>query len=304
MRAEPTLSGTLRAKGDLARLDGRVTLVSPSAATAELTLSGLDSEPGWEARIEADEFDLSPWLDDSPIGPLSGVVAGRGSFERFGIDGHLAGPGLPTTGIDIGGQVERTADTLVLEALRIATPEERSVVTADGSLQFGDSPELQLRAEWRGLYWPIEGEPAVTSRKGMLAVRGWQAFDFDADAAVTLPAVPETRVRAAGLADRSGLTLTRARLEGPLGEAEGTGYVGFQAELPWQLDASVRRLDLGRLREGLDSRLALPGRGLRTRLRAGLGVGCAPRSRRRILPRLSRVRGGLRRARARTLPVP
>jgi translocation and assembly module TamB len=267
VRAQPVLSGTLDVKGDLARLDGRVKLMEPSAATGELTLSGLDSTPGWEARVEADGFDLSPWVAEAPVGPLSGFVTGRGSFERFDLGGHLGGPGLPAPGIDIDLQLERSADTLLLEAGRIATPDDLTVVTAEGSLRFGEAPGLQLRTGWQGLAWPLEGEPAVTSRNGMLRLGGWQSFDFEAEAAVTLPAVPETWVTATGRADRSGLTLSQARLEGAMGEVQGTGYVGFQAQLPWQLDASVRRLDLGRLREGLDSRLAFEAAG------SGLGFG-------------------------------
>jgi translocation and assembly module TamB len=267
VRAQPELSGTLRARGDLDRLDGRVTLTGPSTARAELTLIDLQSQPGWEARIEAEAFDLSPWSSEPPVGPLSGLVTGRGSFERFTIAGHLEGAGLPAAGVDLEGELERDAADLLLDAARISTPDGRSVVTADGRLRLGDAPDLQLQAGWQGLAWPLDGAPSVTSRKGTLALRGWQAFDYEVTADVTLPDVPETRVSAAGRADPAGLTATRARLEGPLVEAEGTGYVGFQRELPWQLDAKVLRLDLARLREGLDSRLAFAVAG------SGLGFG-------------------------------
>jgi translocation and assembly module TamB len=267
VRAQPELSGTLRARGDLDRLDGLVTLIGPSAARVELTLLDLRSQPRWQARIEVEDFDLSPWSGEPPVGPLSGFVTGRGSFERFAVAGHLEGTGLPRAGVDLEGQIERDAADLRLDAARISTPDGRAVVTADGRLRLGDAPDLQLQAGWQGLAWPLDGAPSVTSRSGSLSLRGWQAFDYEVAAAVRLPEVPETRVSAAGRADSAGLTATRARLEGPLVEAEGTGYVGFQRELPWQLDATVRRLDLGRLREGLDSRLAFAAAG------SGLGFG-------------------------------
>ena len=267
VRSQPMLAGTLRAKGNLERLEGRATLTGPSAASAELTLLDLDARPGWEARIESDGFDLSPWLDQAPLGPLAGVVTARGTFERFEAGGHLAGPGLPSPGIDFVGQLERSGDTLRLDGARIATPDASTVVDADGSLQLGEAPDLQLQARWQGLAWPLEGAPAVASREGTLAMRGWQAFDYDVSAAVTLPDVPETRVTASGRVDREGITATRARLAGALVDAEATGYVGFQHGLPWQLDADVRRLDLGRLRDGLDSRLTFEAAG------SGLGFG-------------------------------
>jgi len=270
VRAQPALVGTLRAKGNLARLAGRATLTSPAVASAELTLLGLDSRPGWDARIEADGFDLSPWIADAPVGPLTGLVTAHGTFERFETSGHLAGPGLPAPGIDFEGQLQRSADTLVLDAGRVATPDALTVVTAAGRLHLGDAPDLRLRAGWQGLVWPLNGEPTVTSREGTLDLRGWEAFDYEVSAEVRLPDVPETQVSAGGRVDRDGLTATRARIDGILVEAEATGYVGFQAALPWQLDASVRRLDLGRLREGLDSRLRFE--------LAGSGLGFGPES--------------------------
>jgi translocation and assembly module TamB len=270
VRAEPDLAGTLRARGDLDRLEGRVTLASPAVASAELTLLDLAAQPAWEARVEADGFDLSPWVEQAPVGPLTGRVVARGSFERFEAGGHLAGPGLPAPGIDFEGQLARAAEALVLDSLRIATPDGVTVVTAAGSLHLGDAPALQLQAGWQGLAWPVSGEPSVTSREGTLNLRGWGAFDYEVAAAVRLPDVPETRVNAAGVVNRDGLTATRARLDGSLVEAEATGYVGFQADLPWQLDGRVQRLDLGRLHEGLDSRLAF---GI-----AGSGLGFGPES--------------------------
>jgi len=267
VRGQPALSGTLRAKGNLDRLDGRARLAQPSAAVAELTLLDLQSQPGWEARVEADDFDLSPWLAEPPVGPLSGFVEGGGSFDRFTVAGHLGGSGLPAAGVDFEGDLRRDAESLLLDAARLATPDGRSWVTAEGRLQFGATAGLQLQARWEGLAWPIEGTPSVTSREGTLALEGWQAFDYDVDAAVTLPGIPETRVTGAGLADRDGLTATRARLSGAMIQAEARGYVGFQPALPWQLDATVQRLDLGRLREGLDSDLAFAIAG------SGLGFG-------------------------------
>ena len=267
VRAQPALSGTLRATGDLDRLYGRVKLTHPSAAAAELTLLDLPSQPGWEARVEADAFDLSPWLAAPPVGPLTGFVEGRGSFDRFTLAGHLDGAGLPAPGVDLQGDLGRSAEGLQLDAVRVATPDGRSWVAAEGLLRLGEAPDLRLDARWQGLSWPVEGTPAVTSREGTLRLGGWQAFDYDVDAAVTLPGIPETRVTAAGLADQAGLTATRARLAGAMIEAEARGYVGFQPALPWQLDATVQRLDLGRVREGLDSDLAFAIAG------SGLGFG-------------------------------
>jgi len=267
VRAQPELAGTLRARGDLARITGRATLGRPTTATAELALTGLDGRPGWEARIEADAFDLSPWIADPPAGPLSGSVGGSGSFEQFAVEAALSGAGLPPRGVVVDAVLAREPGTLVLETARLATRDESTVVAVSGRLRLDDQPGLQLRTAWEGLAWPLEGTPVVTSRNGRLELEGWDAFDFRGDAVVSSAGVPETRVQAAGRADRAGVTVTRATLDGAMGTAVASGYVGFAAQVPWQLETSVRRLDLGRFRDGLDSELSVEAAG------SGLGFG-------------------------------
>lgn len=267
VRSQPELAGTVRAKGDLARLNGRADLTRPSRATAEVVLKELTTRPEWEARVEADGFDLAPWMANPPVGPLAGFVSGGGTFQRFGFDAALSGRGLPAQGLLLAGRLAREGTTLVLDSARIATPDDATVVTAGGRLQFSGAPALQLQAEWQGLAWPLDGPPAVTSPSGRLEVQGWKALDFAGEADLSLQGVPATRVEVTGRADPAGIAVTHAALDGEAIEASASGYVGFGKQLPWQVEASVRHLDLGRFRDGLDSRLSFDASG------SGLGFG-------------------------------
>jgi translocation and assembly module TamB len=252
---DPALQGTLRARGDLSRLDASVELLAPARASADVTLLDLDSRLRWEARIDADGFDLSPWAAAAPFGPLTGFLEGQGDLDALEVKGHLDGRGLPAAGLDLASAMTREGETLGISALRIGTPDGRLSSTTSGTLRLGEARALQLGAVWSGLAWPLEGTPAVVSPRGELRLAGWDRLAFELDATVAGPGVPEVQVVAAGQADRDGVTVTQSRLRGDAGRAEATGYLGFVAGVPWSLVASLEEVDLGRFRPGLDSRL-------------------------------------------------
>lgn len=267
--ADPALAGTLRARGDLGALDVAAELRTPVAATAAVTLTDLDTALRWEARLESAPLDLSAWVANPPVGPLTVRLDGQGSMQAFEFKGIASGAGLPEGGLVIDGHLTREGDVVVADPLRLATPDGRMFVSTQGRLAFGADPGLKLRSEWTGLAWPLAGTPVVSSRRGWLELDGWQGFAFTLDAAVSASAVPETSVTATGHLDASGVTVLQSDLSGPMGRARARGHVGFGAAQPWSLETTVDGLDLAAFRPGLDSDLTFELEGSGT----GLGPG-------------------------------
>jgi translocation and assembly module TamB len=267
VRGRPDLHGTLRARGDLARLFASVELLEPAAASADVTLTDLAAGLRWEARVDAAAFDLSAWLDEPPLGPLSGFLEGSGTLTAISARGHVTGAGLAAGGLDLEAGLQRDGAALTIDSLRLSTPDGRQSVVTAGVLQLGEQRSLRLSSQWSALAWPLAGTPAVTSPQGRLEVEGWNALAFTTDAIVALPNLPETRIVASGRADRAGITVRQATLSGPAGRAQASAYLGFTPGIPWQFDAQFADLDLGRFRAGLDSRLAFAAAG------SGVGTG-------------------------------
>lgn len=266
--ADPALAGTLRARGDLGTLDLAAELRTPVAATAAITLTGLDAALRWEARLESSRLDLSAWVVNPPVGPLAIRLDGQGTLQAFDLTGTASGEGLPDGGLVIDGRLSREGDALAADPLRLATPDGGTVVSTRGRVVFGAEPELALRSEWTGLAWPLAGAPAVSSRRGWLELNGWQRFAFTVEAAVSASAVPETSVNATGYVDSYGVSVMQSTLAGAMGRAQARGHVGFGPAQPWSLEASVEGLDLAAFRPGLDSDLAFD--------LEGSGTGLAP----------------------------
>jgi translocation and assembly module TamB len=252
----PTMSGTLQATGDLAKLDVEAKLSDPATATVKARLEDLASGLHWTARADSAAFDLSPWLVESPVGPLAVRLEARGDLRVFDVTGHFDGPGLTGDGLDLQATAVLDGDQLLLQPVRLSTPDERMTVTNEGSIQFSGEPTLEVRSTWSGIAWPLTGAAVITSPQGTLNLRGWRSLEFATDATLAPPGLPEMAITASGQADGAGITVLRSSLKARAGSAELEGYLGFDPSRPWSLDARVHDLDLSVFGSGLDSKLS------------------------------------------------
>jgi translocation and assembly module TamB len=266
---EPELTGTLRAKGDLGRLEASAALSQPFPASADITLTDLTGKPAWQVRADVASLDLAAWVKQPPIGPLAGYLEASGDLQAFETSGHFDGPGLTPDGLDLEAKFGWKDGELTLQPLLIATPDRRLTLETTGQVKLAGERSLELRSVWSGLSWPLAGPVLGSSRRGTLDLRGWQTLQFGVDAALVVPEVPEVMVDASGQADIAGITVLRSALRIDGGRAEAVGYLGFDASRPWRVEARVRDLDLAAFRPGLDSRLSLNVAG------SGQGLGAA-----------------------------
>ncbi len=262
----PALAGSLRGKGDLERLDLAARLVEPAEAGATATLESIGPDLRFRLQAVSEALDLTPWAVGIPFGPLSASLEASGTPSAVEIRSQLSAEGLPPEGIVLEANLGLERGGLDLERVRVATSSGDLAVTTRGRLEVGDEPALRIAAEWTGARWPLVGEPLVTSPSGSLEMSGWRQLQFVLDGAFSPATGPTIVSTVHGVADAAGITVTGAIASGDSLAAQGKGFLGFASERPWAVEAQLSGLDLGTLREGLDSRLAFSvsgsGRGL------------------------------------------
>jgi translocation and assembly module TamB len=252
----PSLAGTLQADGDLAKLDIDARISDPVSAEASATLEDLASGLHWRARAESAAIDLSPWMAQPPVGPLAVRLEASGDLRIFVAAGHLDGAGLTPDGLDLQGTLVLDGNQLLLQPVKLSTPDGRMSILNEGGIRFSAERSLDIHSTWSGIAWPLSGQPVVSSRQGMLDLRGWSSLEFSTQATVSPQGLPEIAINASGQADRAGIALLHSDLKAGDGRAEVQGYFGFDPTRPWSLDATVHELDLSSFRPGLDSRLS------------------------------------------------
>jgi translocation and assembly module TamB len=267
LATSPALAGSVRAKGDLDRLDLAARLVEPAQASATATLESIGPELRFGLRAVSEALDLSPWAAGIPFGPLAGSLEASGTLRRAEIRSQLSADGLPPGGLALEGSLELGDGAIDIERFHAVSAAGDLSATVRGRLEVGDEPALQLAAEWTGLRWPLVGDALVASPSGSLEASGWQRLQFVLDGLFAPAGAPTFASTVQGVADADGVTVTRALVTGDSLAAQGRGFFGFGAERPWSLEAQVGGLDLAAVADGLDSRLAFNVSG------SGRGVG-------------------------------
>ncbi len=255
LASQPRFAGSINAKGDLDKLELSGTIVAPASASVAATLTSLGPELEFDARIDSDGFDLTPWLADPPLGPLAGSISARGTLQALEATGRLDGRGLPAAGIDVTTAIDFMADALAVRRLRLASRDGTMQLDGSGTVALSPSPAITADISWRGLRWPFDGDPLVTSATGRATLKGWEMLAFNLDGSALAPGYPSLQVAATGFADRDGLGISEAAVSSGRARLTGSGFIGFSALRPWQVTAAIRQLDLSTLRAGLDSNL-------------------------------------------------
>ena len=119
-------------------------------------------------------LDLDLATDDLP--PTRFTVQGTGSVEpsaSFPFELATRWNAVTASDATLSGEFVASGDRE--RAILRPTMLEPFAASAEAALELADEPSIDAVAQWSGLFWPLAGKPAITSREGRLEAKGGAA---------------------------------------------------------------------------------------------------------------------------------
>jgi translocation and assembly module TamB len=246
-----TLAGS--ARGDLNALNLVAHVVSPFRA--DVSGQGLDLTNHWHfvAAATVQDFDLHAFGPHTPLGHISGHLAG--TFDEHGFTAH--GP-LNPAGLHAGVFDTRFAGRYAARVLSVAQLEVHhrgsgARATATGTITVAEpGPRLALQGSWSNFRWPLSGkEAAVESPAGSYTLAGGMPYALHLAGSGRGADLPSMPVELDGALDKDSLVIDRAALELFGGHASVTGRVEWSPAPSWWLAGRATGINPAALRADL-----------------------------------------------------
>lgn len=232
----PELAGRGGIKGDLEKLQVVQQMDAPLSSGLEASLFDLESKPRWEAKLTLTESELGQLMKDFPL-RVNGILESRGTPEDIDVsaDLQLRQPDYGEASLTLRGDYRQ--DKFIAETLRLTTP-TGAKIEGRGEYQLDASMgHFSSQLTWQDLRWPLQGETVqIQSRQGALNVTGTpQDYQYTLTLDALSPGQPSTQLEASGQGDLKGLKLEKLLATFEEGKLAGTGDLGWQPSLQWQL---------------------------------------------------------------------
>jgi autotransporter translocation and assembly factor TamB len=229
---------------------GRFTLTADQKLAVDSTLSwrSLAWPPRGKASLESAEGQAR--------------IAAAGALDAFTGTVGLRAAVAPVGQLAADLRLARQGDTFRLERGDVSLPGTPARITAQGAVtRRGQTMDLDARASWREVQWPLRGQPMARSAAGEIQVGG--TLDaYRARLAADLAGapggkIPPGRWTVAGAGDQRSFRI--ASLAGDVlgGHLAGSGAVAWSPHPSWDLALSGQGLNPGALRPDFPGSLTL-----------------------------------------------
>jgi translocation and assembly module TamB len=246
-----TLAGS--ARGDLNALSIVGHLTSPMRADVTGQALDLTRHWHWVGDAAVQSFDLRAFGVSSPLGSMTGHVAGSGDESGFSAHGPVNPTGLHAGVFE--AQLTGSYTARVLSAQHIELRHLSSGARASGSGTIGivdNGPRLDLRGEWSDFRWPLVGRDAdVRSAAGTFTLSGLMPYQVHVSGRGRAAGLPEMTVEASGTLGKDGLTFAPAEVDLLDGHASLSGNVVWSPSQSWSLNGRATGINPGVLRPDL-----------------------------------------------------
>ena len=263
VQLQPNLRVVLGAKlgGSVERMTIDADIREPSRIAAEGLYERRNQDWQIRGKVRSPLFEIEPWLDDPPLSFTNIALDVQVTRNNVRTQGQFTIPEFELHDIGVNAIGRYAQSVLYISESEFTYPRSPSKVQAEGTVTFGKgSPDLDLRATWTDLQWPLQAEATVYSRNGSASLRGTRPYDVAATAEVDGPNVPHISGTASGVLSTTDVTIAKYDLRTFEGSIVGTGHLGFALPRRWTLTADARDIDVAQFNAALPGRVTLRAR--------------------------------------------
>jgi translocation and assembly module TamB len=251
-----TLDGN--AKGDFDRLEFAAQLQQPQRASATAVLTRPDERWNIAGHVDAPVFGLNPWMQKPPFSLRNVSLDVQANPDRIGIAGNVGIPELDSKDLTVEATGKYAKRVLTIASADVALNDSPVKVHTKGTVTLdGDSPTLDIAAQWQNLQWPLHGAAVVTSATGAGTLRGPMPYDFTTTAQIDGPKLPHAQGSARGVLSKEQLTVAEYDLKAFDGTVTGSAQLQFAQPRAWKLTARADDVNPVELHEEFPGRIDL-----------------------------------------------
>lgn len=259
------------AHGDLDALNITAHLVSP--ARAEVRGQALTLTSAWHlvGHAALQELDLHSFGLNTPLGLISGHIAGTLNEHGFEVHGALDPAGLRAGAFDVALDGSYANRVLSARQAQVRHQASGARASATGTLSVvPHGPQLELKGEWSDFRWPLVGRDiAARSAAGTFTMSGTLPYRLHLagrGSAANLPVMP---MELNATLDKDSFSFDPAEVDLFGGHASLSGRVAWSPADVWSVSGRVSNINPAALRPNLPGSLsfniAASGRGFDAR---------------------------------------
>src|SRR5215475_14949718 len=246
-----TLSGS--ARGDLDALNIVAHVTSPFRADLTGQALALTSHWHWVADAVVQSFDMHAWNVNTPLGSITGHLAGAGADTGFSAHGPVNPTGLHAGEFEVeltGNYANHVLSAQHMEARHVASGARASGSGTIDIVEHG--PRLDLKGEWSDFRWPLAGrDPAVRSPAGAFTISGLLPYQVQLRGRGRAAELPEMTLEATGTLGKDGVTFEPAEVGLFGGHATVSGKVLWSPVESWSVSGRATGINPAQLRADL-----------------------------------------------------
>jgi translocation and assembly module TamB len=244
--------------GNFDRLEFAAQLLQPQRATATAALTHPDGRWNLAGHVDAATFALDPWLQKPPFSLRNVSLDVQANPDRIAVAGNVGIPELDSRDLTVEATGNYARRVLTLASADVALDDSPGKVHAQGTIAFaGDSPTLDIAAQWQNLQWPLHGAAVVHSATGEGTLRGPMPYDFTTTAQIDGPDLPHAQGSASGVLSKEQLTVAQYDVKAFDGTVAGTAQLQFAQPRAWKFAARADDINPVELNEEFPGRIDL-----------------------------------------------
>ena len=238
------IAGTLDARNDGGTATVALQLAQPLVAAIDGTLESRNDALPWTATLHVPKFDPRKLTGSDALQSLAVELTGSGDRTHGKVTSNLE---LNSHRVALDPlQYELSGKTLIVDTVRIHSPEAQGVLTAKGKAQLDANPvSADATLDWRDVELPADLVGQALATHGTLHASGSAAkFDAAGDFALGPPG-KLANISIALDGTQQAIELHRLDLKQPQGDLAVSGNVTLQPQIMWNLQSTAKRFDPG-----------------------------------------------------------